>query len=172
VNAPDAGGAHAEARWRDEPKPGDAEAVRDLVARVGVFSGAEVAIAAELVDERLRSGLASGYHFIFAEDVDGLAGYTCFGPIPATAASFDLYWIAVRPDLHGRGLGARLLAESERRIALQGGQRVYVDTSARREYAPAHALYTRAGYREAARLSDFYAPGDARLIFEKALAAG
>jgi ribosomal protein S18 acetylase RimI-like enzyme len=172
VNAPDEGGGHAKALWRDEPEPGDVEAVRDLVARVGVFSAAEVAIAAELVDERLRNGHASGYHFVFAEQADGLAGYTCFGPIPATLASFDLYWIAVSPDLHGRGLGARLLAESERRIALQGGGRVYADTSSRREYAPAHALYARAGYREAARLSDFYAPGDAKLIFEKALAAG
>lgn len=172
MNLPDAGGVRPEAHWRDEPEPGDAEAVRDLVTRVGVFSPAEVAIAAELVDERLRSGLASGYHFVFAEHADGLAGYTCFGPIPATLVSFDLYWIAVRPDLHGRGLGARLLAESERRIAVQGGERVYVDTSSRGEYAPARAFYRRAGYREAARLSDFYAPGDARLIFEKALAAG
>jgi len=168
----DASGAHAEVPWRDTPAAGDVEAVRALVARVGVFSSAEVAIAAELVEERLRSGLASGYHFVFADDPDGLAGYTCFGPIPATLASFDLYWIAVHPDLHGRGLGSRLLIESERRIAEQGGRRVYVDTSSRREYAAAHALYVRAGYREVARLPDFYAPGDARLIFEKALADG
>jgi ribosomal protein S18 acetylase RimI-like enzyme len=161
----------ADAAWREEPRPGDVEAVRALVARVGVFSPAEVEIAAELVEERLRSGLASGYHFVFADQRDGLAGYTCFGPIPATRSSFDLYWIAVHPDLQGSGLGARLLAESERRIAAQGGGRVYVDTSSRREYTPAHALYTRAGYREAARLLDFYSPGDAKLIFEKVLAA-
>ncbi len=168
----DAAGARAGAHWRDAPEPGDLEAVRALVARVGVFSAAEVAIATELVEERLRNGLASGYHFVFADRADGLAGYTCFGPIPATLASFDLYWIAVHPDLHGRGLGARLLIESERRIAEQGGRRVYVDTSSRGEYAPAHALYLGAGYREAARLPDFYATGDAKLIFEKALAAG
>jgi ribosomal protein S18 acetylase RimI-like enzyme len=172
VSGRDASGARTGAHWRDAPAPGDVEAVRTLVARVGVFSAAEVAIAAELVEERLRNGLASGYHFVLADRVDGLAGYTCFGPIPATLASFDLYWIAVHPDLHGCGLGARLLIESERRIAEQGGCRVYVDTSSRREYAPARALYIRAGYREAARLLDFYAPGDARLIFEKALAAG
>lgn len=162
----------AGARWRDAPAPGDVDAVRTLVARVGVFSAAEVAIAAGLVEERLRNGLASGYHFVFADGAEGLAGYTCFGPIPATLASFDLYWIAVHPDLHGRRLGARLLLESERRIAEQGGRRIYVDTSSRPEYAPAHALYIRSGYREAARLPDFYAPGDARLIFEKALAGG
>jgi ribosomal protein S18 acetylase RimI-like enzyme len=159
----------ARAVWRIEPVPGDVDAVRHLVARLGVFSAAEVSIAAELVEERLRAGLASGYHFVFADGKDGLAGYTCFGPIPATTASFDLYWIGIRAELRGRGLGTRLLAESERHIVLQGGRRVYVDTSGRAEYAPAHALYTRAGYREAARLEDFYAPGDAKLIFEKEL---
>jgi len=172
VSRRDASASRAVAYWRDAPAAGDVEAVRTLVARAGVFSAAEVAIAAELVEERLRCGLASGYHFVFADGAEGLAGYTCFGPIPATLASFDLYWIAVHPDLHGRGLGARLLIESERRIAEQGGRRVYVDTSSRREYVAAHALYIRAGYREVARLPDFYAPGDARLIFEKALGAG
>ena len=167
----DAGGLDAGLCWRDAPSAGDVEAVRALVARVGVFSAAEVAIAAELVEERLRRGLESGYHFVLADRAEGLAGYTCFGPIPATLASFDLYWIAVHPDLHGCGLGARLLLESERRIAEQGGRRVYVDTSSRREYAPAHALYSRAGYREAARLPNFYAARDARLIFEKVLPA-
>ena len=167
----DASAARAWARLRGAPEPGDVEAVRALVARVSVFSAAEVAIAADLVEERLRSGLASGYQFVFADDADGLAGYTCFGPIPATLASFELYWIAVHPDLHGRGLAGRLLIESERRIAEQGGRRVYVDTSSRPEYAPAHVLYVRAGYREAARLLDFYGPGDAKLVFEKALGA-
>jgi GNAT superfamily N-acetyltransferase len=172
VSGPDAIRVPLRVHWRDAPAPEDVEAVRALVARVGVFSAAEVAIAAELVEERLRSGLASGYHFVIADRDDALAGYTCFGPIPATLASFDLYWIVVHPEFHGRGLGARLLIESERRIAGQGGRRVYVDTSSRREYAPAHALYLRGGYREAARLPDFYAPGDDKLIFEKALAAG
>ena len=71
----DASGARSGAHWRDAPAPGDVEAVRALVARVGVFSAAEVAIAAELVEERLRNGLASGYHFVLADRVDGLAGY-------------------------------------------------------------------------------------------------
>jgi ribosomal protein S18 acetylase RimI-like enzyme len=159
------------APWRSEPTASDVEAVRCLVRRTGVFSAAEVAIAAELVEARLTSGQASGYHFVFADRADGLAAYTCFGPIPATQASFDLYWIAVRPDLQGQGQGVPLLAESERRIAEQGGRRVYVDTSSRREYAPAHTFYRRAGYREAARLVDFYAPGDAKLVFAKPLIA-
>ena len=155
--------------WREELVGSDVAGVRELVVLSGVFSAAEHAIAGELVEETLRFGSAAGYEFVFAERAGGLAGYTCFGPIPATAESYDLYWIAVHPAERGRGLGASLLARSEARIAAAGGRLVWVDTSSRREYAPAHALYAAAGYREAARLDAFYGPGDSKLIFAKSL---
>ncbi len=153
--------------WRDEPGPKDVQAVRDLVACTGVFSSAEVAIAAELVAEALRCCAAAGYAFVFAERAGRLAGYTCFGPVPATASSHDLYWIAVHPEERGRGLGRALLARSEERIAAAGGQQVWIDSSARPDYAPAHRLYEAAGYRVEARLEHFYAPGDAKLVFAR-----
>ncbi len=155
--------------WRENPTRPDVEAVRALVSRVGVFSAAEVAIAAELVEEAVTRGPAAGYSFVFADHRGSLAGYTCFGPIPATASSFDLYWIAVHPELHGCGLGRELLVRSEAVVVAAGGTRVYVDTSSRREYGPAHALYRAEGYREEARLADFYATGDDKLLFVKRL---
>jgi GNAT superfamily N-acetyltransferase len=155
--------------WRKEPTSSDIDAVRRLVAKTGVFSPAEVAIAADLVSETLRSGRAAGYEFVFVEVSDRLAGYACFGPIPATASSHDLYWIAVDPGWRGHGLGAQLLARSEARIAAAGGQRIWVDTSSRPEYAPAHRMYEQAGYRQAACLADFYGPNDAKLIYSKSL---
>lgn len=155
--------------WRMAPGPKDVQDVRDLVTRTGAFSDTEVAIAAELVEETLRCGAAAGYEFVFAERAGSLAGYACFGAIPATAASYDLYWIAVHPNESGRGLGAEILARSEARIAAAGGQHVWVDTSSRRDYMPAHRLYHAAGYREAARLDGFYGPDDAKIVFAKSL---
>lgn len=156
--------------WRETPEAQDLDRVRSLVTRVRVFSPAEIAIAAELVEETLRSGAAAGYEFVFVERDGQLAGYTCFGAIPGTEQSHDLYWIAVDPDQHGHGLGAELLARSEARIATQSGRHVWVDTSSRADYAPAHRMYRNAGYRQVARLDDFYAPNDAKLIFTKPLA--
>lgn len=155
---------------REDPIPEDAAAVEGLVAATGFFSADEVRVARELVEERLAKGLASGYRFLFATDGDRLAGYACFGEVPATRSSFDLYWIAVDPARQRTGLGRSLVAEAERRIALLGGTRVYVDTSGRGQYAPTRAFYERAGYAKAAILEDFFAPGDDKVIYVKVLA--
>lgn len=155
--------------FRDTIVPEDGRRVRRLVEVTGFFHPDEVAVAEELVAEGLEKGDASGYHFVMADHYGRLAGYACFGPIPCTAASYDLYWIAVHPDFQGRGLGRRLLAESERRIKTAGGSRIYVDTSQRVQYASTRAFYERCGYRLETVLKDFYAVGDGKAIYCKSL---
>ena len=66
-------------------------------------------MAVELAHERLAKGPLSDYHFILAEHYGRLAGYVCYGPIPCTASSYDIYWIAVHPDMQGKGLGRAVL---------------------------------------------------------------
>ena len=158
-----------QATWRRQVAPADAKAVGELVRATGFFSDEEAEIAVELVLERLERGEASGYDFLLAEDQAGLAGYACFGRIPGTQASFDLYWIAVRPSSQGRGLGRELLARGEALIAEQGGARIYVDTSSRPQYEPTRAFYLACGSRVAATLPDFYALGDGKVVFCKVL---
>jgi len=157
--------------YREEVQPHDREVVRDLIASSGFFSQEEVEIAVELVDTRLAQGRRSGYEFVFAEHRGDVLGYACFGPIPATAMRYDLYWIAVRQPYRNMGLGANLLRLSEQRIVEQGGQRLYVETSSRPLYAPTHAFYQRHGYRQEAILHDYYAPGDGKVIYVKLLPA-
>src|SRR5690606_436757 len=84
--------------WREAVKPEDATRVRNLVSATGMFSSEEVAIAEELVQERVARGRASGYEFVLLEEDGVLVGYACYGPIPGSATSHDLYWIAVHPD--------------------------------------------------------------------------
>ncbi len=147
----------------------DLAALRHLLDATAMFSSAEIAIALELADAFLRQGDASGYRFTLA-DLDGaIRGYACFGPTPCTLASHDLYWIAVHPSAQQRGIGRRLLADVEQRIAADGGRRLYVDTSGRDAYVPTRAFYERMGYVRAALLTDFYGPGDAKVIYLKVL---
>jgi ribosomal protein S18 acetylase RimI-like enzyme len=149
--------------------PADRLAVRAIAESTGFFSPAETDVAVELVDERLAKGPASGYEFAFAEEAGELLGYSCFGPIAATEASFDLYWIVVAKDRQRAGIGRALMVESERLIRAAGGRRVYVETSSRAQYEPTRAFYQRNGYRIEAVLDDFYAPGDGKVILVKVL---
>ncbi len=147
----------------------DMARVRRLVEITGFFHQYEIDIAVELVDEYLKKREASGYHFIMADYYGRLAGYVCYGPIPCTESSFDLYWIAVHPNFQERGLGRQLMNESEKRIRRMGGTRIYVDTSSRDQYASTRAFYESCGYTVEAIQEDFYAAGDGRLIFCKNL---
>lgn len=158
-------------RFRDEVHPNDREVVRQLITSSGFFTPAEVDIAVELVDTRLAQGLRSGYYFLFAEYLGEVLGYACFGPIPGTMVSYDLYWLAVHQPYRRMGLGTTLLTHSEHTVVHMGGRRVYVETSSRPLYAPTHAFYRAQGYRQEALLEDYYAPGDGKLIYVKVFPA-
>ncbi len=155
---------------RPDAVPEDIERIGKLVETTGFFNAEEVEVAKELVQERLLKGDAGGYHFLFAEHYGRLVGYSCYGLIPCTVSSYDLYWIAVHPDYQGRGLGRRILELTEARIKEAGGERIYVDTSQRIQYASTRAFYERCGYRQETVLADFYAPGDGKTIYCRKLA--
>jgi ribosomal protein S18 acetylase RimI-like enzyme len=156
---------------RFELRPDDEQTVRDIVASTDFFSVAEQEIAVELVAERRAKGDESGYHFVFLDRGGETLGYACHGPIPATASSFDLYWIAVAAAAQRQGLGRHLLLAAERAIAALGGTRIYVDTSSRPSYTPTRAFYVDMGYRIEAQLESFYAPDDGKVVFCKVLTA-
>jgi acetoin utilization deacetylase AcuC-like enzyme/GNAT superfamily N-acetyltransferase len=156
-------------KLRYEVQAQDAERVGRLVQLTGFFNPAEIDVAVELVNERLAKGNDSGYFFVLAEQYGRLVGYTCYGPVPATTSSYDLYWIAVHPDLRRRRLGVMLLKESEKLIKKAGGSRIYVDTSMRLQYASTRAFYESCGYRLESVLDDFYEPGEAKAIYCKTL---
>jgi len=154
---------------RTQPSQEDVNAVRKLVSDTGFFRTDEIEIAAELVEEALLKGEISGYQFFIAEDEKGLAGYTCFGLIPCSLVSYDLYWIVTRKDLQGIGIGANLLNITEEEIKKQGGINVIIETSSKKLYGPTQLFYKKNGYTLQANLPDFYDIKDDKLIYIKKL---
>ncbi len=150
---------------RIELSSNDEASVREIVAATGLFRPNEVEVAAELVRVRLRDGEASGYEFVFAEQNGEVLGYACYGFNTVTLASYDLYWIAVRPNLQGQGIGRQLLSAVEEKIAAAGGRQIYIETSHRADYAATRGFYERCGYALEGVLRDYYAPGDDRAIY-------
>lgn len=155
--------------FRNSVNQNDIKIVEEIVSSTGFFSDEEVQIACELVDERLAKGENSGYYFLFIETNGRTVGYSCFGPIPATKLSYDLYWIAIHEDYQGKGLGKVLLLETEKVIDRLGGKRIYVETSGKEQYISTRKYYLACNYKEEAVLQDFYAPGDAKYLYLKVL---
>jgi ribosomal protein S18 acetylase RimI-like enzyme len=143
--------------------------LRRLVAATRVFYPEERAIALELLQERLRLGVKSGYWFFFAEQAGELVGYCAWGAVPLTKQSYDLYWIAVAPGCQGLGIGQHLMDLTENAVARRGGGGLYIETSSRKVYARTRRFYRAARYRQVARLADFYAPGDHKIVFCKTI---
>ena len=98
-----------EIKFRITPMYEDAHNIREIVNSTGFFYNHEVEVAVELLEVRLKTGIDSGYYFVFA-DVDGkTAGYSCFGPIACTKSSYDLFWIASHNEYRGKGIGKTFL---------------------------------------------------------------
>ena len=118
-------------------------------------------VALELFDE------GNDYEFLGGFEGDRLQGFVCFGSTPSTDRTYDLYWIAVHPGAQGLGVGAALMSEVERLLWQRRGRLVVIETSSRDDYAPTRRFYAKRGYQETARLRDFYAPGDDRVVLTK-----
>ena len=155
--------------YRTRPKAADLRALRRLVESTGVFHRQERAVALELLEARLTRGPKSGYSFFFAERRGELLGYAAWGDAPLTQRTFDLYWIVVAPAAQGQGIGRTLLEQVERAVGARGGGNLYIETSSRSAYSRTRRFYRDAGYAQVARLRDYYAPGDHKVMFCKAI---
>jgi ribosomal protein S18 acetylase RimI-like enzyme len=149
--------------------PTDPETITRIVASTGFFREDEILVAAELATERLEKGAASGYEFLFAEIKGETVAYSCYGLIPCTLHSYDLYWIATRQDYMNLGIGKHLLQETEKEIFKLGGKGIYVETSSKEQYAPTRAFYEKNEYLLKARFKDFYAPDDDKVVYVKTI---
>ncbi len=165
-----AGDRPSETTIRRTLRGNDRGPVNRLLGATGFFNPEELEVAMELVDDRLLEGEQSHYRFLVAERGSRVAGYACWGPIPGTEESVDLYWIAVDPAFQGHGVGRALLTAAERWIAESGRRRVWVETAGRPQYKPTRDFYLACGYRVAAELESFYAPHDDKVVFLKVLA--
>lgn len=145
----------------------DRPAIEQMFRANTIFGPHEVAVALEVFDASLQPG-QTDYESVGVE-IDGrMAGWICWGPTPCTTGTYDMYWIAVDPSVHGAGLGSILVAEMERRLVGRA-RLIVVETGGRKAYDATRGFYLARNYEEVARVRDFYAPGDDQVIFIKRL---
>ena len=146
---------------------GDKAAVMKILRATPEFLPAEILIAEEIIDCYSEDPSGSGY-IILVAPVDGfIAGYICYGPVPLTEGTFDVYWMAVAPQLKGRGIGRAMLTLVESEIMGKAGRMVLIETSSKSNYEKTRGFYRLQGYLVVCQIPDFYAPGDDKVVFQK-----
>ncbi len=146
----------------------DAQPLRQLLIETEVFNSEEIEIALELIHTVLDKPEQKDY-IIRVYDDGVVLGYYCVGPTPATAATYDLYWIAVKPTSQGKGVGRILSSHAEELIRSLGGRLIVAETSSTTRYDRTRAFYVRTGYFEVARIREYYRVGDDLVVYGKYL---
>jgi ribosomal protein S18 acetylase RimI-like enzyme len=101
------------------------------------------------------------------DDEDGPVGVAYCEPERMTDQTWNLLLIAIRPDYQGKGRGRKLLRYVEETLKVRGGRMLLVETLA--SFDRTRAFYAKCGFEEEARIRDFYAAGDDKIVFRKVL---
>ena len=147
----------------------DKPAIMELLRNTPEFEPDEVVVAEELLDSYLASPTNSGYYVLVAEFDSRTIGYICYGPIPLTRGSWDIYWMAVDRQEQNKGVGKALLRSAEEKIRQEHGRLSFIETSSKPSYEKTRRFHMSQGYQQICRVSDFYSIGDDKIIFQKTI---
>ena len=149
--------------------PPDTPGLLQLTEATGVFKPLEIQTLREVLDDYHAANHANGHRSAVCEHKSHVTGFAYWAPAAMTDRCWYLYWIAVRKDAHGRGVGGALLAHVEDDIRRARGRVLLIETSSLPHYELTRRFYLKHGYDREAVLRDYYADGDDLVIFRKRL---
>jgi ribosomal protein S18 acetylase RimI-like enzyme len=149
----------------------DRDVLKQILVETDHFNDEEIRVALELIDIYLNNLEQEDYmiYTYVTDDTKQVAGYICYGKRPLTDGTYDLYWIAVDPGIHGRGIGSGLIGYMEDDLRKLGANLVLIETSGRPEYTGERKFYEKNGYNVQFVIKSFYRHGDDLVIYHKYL---
>jgi ribosomal protein S18 acetylase RimI-like enzyme len=141
----------------------DKAAVRAIAQSSGLFAPDEAAMMEDMIADQFAD--LADHCWIILQDQTG-AAYVA----PEMAqGTWNMLFIAVLPHHRGKGGGTALLQAAQTHLRAQGARLMIVETSGLGSFAQTRAFYAKAGFTEEARIRDFYATGDDKVVFRKLL---
>lgn len=143
---------------------GDIPALQDVLDQTGLFpseflpdmlAGIFAGEAAQFCLTCHLKGRAVGFCYVAAEEL--------------TDGTWNMRALAVHPDVQGHRCGTAIAKSAEDHLRSKGQRILIVETSGTDAFSGARRFYVRNGYQEEARIRDFWAHGDDKVIFRKAL---
>lgn len=149
--------------------PAEAPDLVRLADETGFFKPHEIVALTEVFDDFFKENYRDGHICkTFERDGEPL-GFVYYGPPPMTIGTWELWWIVVAKHAQKRGLGGEMLRAVEADVCERGGRVLFIETSSQPMYDPTLRFYLNQGYELHAVLKEYYAVGDDKVIFRKAL---
>ncbi|HEY9622980.1 MAG TPA: GNAT family N-acetyltransferase [Crinalium sp.] len=156
-------------------QPNDTAAILSIAEAIG-FQPSELGVVHQLLTDYftdgegrdpLQNSNAERFWLTNDEDNNGVIGVAYCEPERMTDQTWNLQLIAIHPNHQGQGHGGKLLRYVEEALKAHGGRMLLVETLA--SFNLAQAFYRKYDYEEEARIRDFYAAGDDKIVFRKVL---
>jgi ribosomal protein S18 acetylase RimI-like enzyme len=149
-------------------KPDDSPALLTMIESSGQFDAGGL----EHVKATLEAYLAGTSEDLWFTAEEGEpVGVAYCAPEPVTNGTWNLLMLWTRQDKHRQGYGSALVKHVEDALRERGVRLLIVETSSLDDFAPARNFYERCGFQQEARVKNFFAQGDDKLIYTKPLSA-
>ena len=144
--------------------PEDIPALREVLEATGLFPD-------ELLPDMLSPFLGGAAEALWLTSLDGSrpAGFSYSVAEDFAPGTWNMLALAMDPARQGRGHGTALVRATEDHLRASGARLLIVDTSGTAPFTRTRRFYATLGYDEEARIRDFWAAGDDKVTFRKAL---
>lgn len=122
----------------------------------------------DMVSDFLSNDESEGL-WLTCEEGGKAIGFCYATPEALTEGTWNMLAIAVLPEKQGSGAGGAIVKQLETRLRESGHRVLIADTSGADEFAQTREFYRKNAYSEEARIRDFWAEGDDKVIFRKSL---
>ena len=147
----------------------DRDKIEKILVDTNNFNPDEIKIAMELIDIYLNVEDQKDYEIFVDGENEIVNGYVCIGPRPLTDGTFDLYWIAVNPNVQAKGIGSGLVKYIEDYLKIKSARLILIETSGKPGYEKERKFYEKNNYDKLVEIKDFYKVGDSLVIYGKYL---
>ena len=147
----------------------DRNKIKKILIETNNFNNDEIKIAMELIDIYLNDKKQKDYKIFVDSDNHIINGYVCIGPRPLTNGTYDLYWIAVNPNVQARGIGSGLVKYIEEYLKNKSARLVLIETSGKPGYEKERRFYEKNNYDKFVEIKDFYNKDDSLVVYGKYL---
>ena len=142
----------------------DIQKIQSIVDQTGLFPAD---LVPDLLDPFLTEQTTEFWRT--ARIAQEIVGFAYIVPEMLAEGTWNLTAIAIAPSHQRSGAGSVLLNAVEDHLRTLHQRILLVDTSSTEDFEMARGFYIRNGYAEEARIRDFWAEGDDKVVFLKAL---